>query len=87
MPVLNNALQIPGKIDGFDRDAAPPFEGEELIAQGSQDDIEVTVRLAVDTKAILVSSDEPLRNHLLEAGTIDDHGLMVVSPEDALTLL
>ena len=85
--VLNTAIQTDGKIDGFHRGPAPPFEGEERIATGSQDDLQVTVRLAVDTGAILVTSDTPLRDDLLEAGTIDQHRLTVVSPEDALFLL
>ena len=62
--ILGGAIQITGKYDGFQRGAAPPFAGEELIPQGSQDDLPVTVRLAVDTGAALITTDQPLRQDL-----------------------
>ena len=85
LPVLANAIQITGKYDGFERGAAPPFAGEELISQGSQDDLSVTVRLAVETRAVLVTTDDPLRQDLRSSGIQDRYQLVVLSPEEALS--
>lgn len=84
-PVLANAIQITGKYDGFERGAAPPFAGEELIPQGSQDNLPVTVRLAVDTGAVLITTDQPLRQGLGSSGIQDRYQLVVLSPEEALS--
>ena len=87
LPVLMNAVQIPGKFDRFDRASAPPFQGEERIPQGSQDDVPVSVRLAVGTGAILVTADQALREDLASSGIQSDYTLNVLSPEDALASL
>ena len=85
LPVLANAIQITGKYDSFERGAAPPFAREELIPQGSQDDLSVTVRLAVDTGAALITMDQPLRQGLRSSGIQDRYQLIVLSPEEALS--
>ncbi len=87
LPVLLSATRVTGKYDGFDRAIAQPFDGEETIPQGSQDDVPVSVRLAVQTRATLVTTDGPLREHLAESGIQDHYGLQVVSPQEALGLL
>ena len=85
LPILNGAIQITDKYDGFQRGAAPPFAGEELIPTGSQDDIPVTVRLAVVTGDVLVTTDDPLRQDLRSSGIQDRYQLVVLSPEEALS--
>ncbi len=87
MPVLMRAIQIPGKYDRFDRASAPPFDGEEGIPQGSQDDVQVSVRLAVQTGAILVTTDGPLKKHLETSQLEVLRALTVVTPLEALGLL
>ena len=87
LPVLLSATRVTGKYDGFDRASAPPFDGEETIPQGSQDDVTVSVRLAVQTGATLVTTDGPLREHLATAGLEVLRGLHVVTPQEAIGLL
>jgi hypothetical protein len=87
IPVIMRAVQIPGKYDRFDRISAPPFDGEETIPQGSQDDVPVSVRLAVETRATLVTTDRPLREHLASSGIEARYNLSVLSPEGALAVL
>ena len=87
LPVVMRAVQIPGKYDRFDRASAPSFEGEETIPQGSQDDVAVSVRLAVQTGAILVTTDGPLREHLATSFLQVLRALNVVTPQEALSLL
>ena len=87
LPVLMRAVQIPGKYDRFDRASAPPFDGEETVPQGSQDDVPVSVRLAVETGATLVTTDGPLREHLADSGIQAQYNLSVVSPQEALGFL
>ena len=87
LPVLHGAIQTAGKFNRFDRISAPPFPEESRIPQGSQDDVPVTIRLAVETGAILVTTDEPLRSHLDSAQIPQTYNLTVVSPEEALSLL
>ena len=65
---------------------APPFPEETAIPQGSQDDVEI-VRLAVATGAILVTTDQPLREDLAATGIAEKYALQVVSPAAALNLL
>ena len=65
---------------------APAFPEETAIPQGSQDDVEI-VRLAVATGAILVTTDQPLREDLAATGIAEKYNLQVVSPNDALHLL
>ena len=85
MVALRNALSIADKLNGLGT-TAPPFQGEETIPQGSQDDTYL-VRIAVETGAILVTADEALRSDLRECGLMEAHDLTVVSPEDALNLI
>ena len=87
LPVLHSAIQTAGKFNGFDRISAQPFPEESLIPQGSQDDVPVTVRLAVETGAILVTTDEPLRRDIDSTGIQQTYALTVVPPEEALRLL
>ena len=87
LPLLNNAAQIPGKYDRFDRVSASPFEDENKIPQGSQDDVPVSVRLAVETRATLVTADTPLREHLAASGIQTRYNLNILSPEAAITAL
>ena len=83
--VLVGALEIPNKIERLAGNAAI-FEGEEAIPSGSQDDTYI-VRLAVETGAILVTTDGPLRDDLRECGILETRNVTVVSPEDARTYL
>ena len=87
LPVVMRAIQIPGKYNRFDRASAPPFDGEETISQGSQDDVQVSVRLAVQTKATLVTADGPLKRHLETSDLEVLRDLRVVNPQEALGLL
>ncbi len=87
LPVLVSAIRIDGKYDRFDRASAPPFDGEETIPQGSQDDVPVSVRLAVQTGATLVTTDGPLREHLAMSSLEVLRGLNVVTPQEALGIL
>ena len=50
---------------------------------GATDDTYI-VRLAVESGAILVTTDGPLRDDLRELGIQDTYGLTVVSPDEAL---
>ena len=83
--VLWNALTIPGKVDGLGT-TTPPFTDETSIPPGSQDDTYL-VRLAVETRAILVTTDTPLRQDLESSGIRSEYNLTVVPPEEALGLL
>ena len=65
---------------------APVMDDEGLIPDGSQDDVYL-VRLAVETGAVLVTTDGPLRDDLAACGILSKYGLTVVSPEEALGLL
>ena len=79
--VLVGALEIPNKIERLAGNAAI-FEGEEAIPSGSQDDTYI-IRLAVETGAILVTTDGPLRDDLRECGILETRNLTVVSPDQA----
>ena len=85
MRVLWNALTIPEKVMGLGH-TSPAFSGEGSIPPGSQDDTYI-VRLAVESQAILVTTDGPLREDLISSGIQSAHGLTVVSPEEALERL
>lgn len=65
---------------------APAFPEEVDIPQGSRDDLQI-VRLAVATGAILVTTDQPLREDLAAAGIAEKYNLQVRSPAEALHLL
>ena len=82
MITLLDAITRQDKIERLPR-IAYPFEGEESIPAGSLDD-RFLVRLAVETGATLVTTDEPLRDALREFGIQETHNLTVVSPEEAL---
>ena len=80
--VLWNALTIVNKVDGLGH-TAPSFDEEGSIPPGSTDDTYI-VRLAVESGAILVTTDGALRDDLQESGIQDTYGLTVVSPDEAL---
>ena len=65
---------------------APDFPEETAIQQHGSRDVQI-VRLAVATGAILVTTDQPLREDLAATGIAEKYGLQVVSPNDALHLL
>lgn len=85
MSLLWNALMMPNKIEGTGH-IAPAFNEELLIPPGSTKDTYI-VRLTVETGAILVTTDGPLRQGLESSGIQSTYGLTVVSPEEALTNL
>lgn len=76
------ATQVDGKIANSYQDAMP-FPEESTIPQGSQDDVPL-VRLAVETGATLVTTDQPLRDDLNSCGVQETYGLIVLSPDQAL---
>ena len=82
---LCNALTVSEKVDGLGH-TAPIMDDEGSIPNGSQDDAYL-VRLAVETRATLVTTDGSLRDHLTSSGIRSKYGLTVVSPEEALGLL
>ena len=65
------------------RPVAAPFPEETSIPPGSRDDREI-VRLAVESKAILVTADSPLRNDLNSCGIQEVYDLQILSPDEAL---
>ena len=83
--VLWNALTIVNKVDGLGH-TAPSFDEEGSIPPGSTDDTYI-VRLAVESGAILVTTDRALRDDLRESGIQGTYGLTVVSPDEALGAL
>ena len=85
MLTLWNALQTVGKVEDLGREV-PPFDGEDDIPAGSRDDIFI-VRLAVQSGAILVTADRPLRDHLHTSGIQSKYGLTVRTPVEALAEL
>jgi hypothetical protein len=82
---LWNALTVSGKVDGLGH-TAPIMDDEGSIPSGSQDDAYL-VRLAVETGATLVTTDEPLQEDLASSGILSKYNLTLVSPEDVLGLL
>ena len=82
LAVLSNAIRVTGKLD-FGPDA-PAFPEEQTIPQGSQDDVPL-VRLAVETGAILVTTDKPLMANLNSCGVQEKYGLEALLPEQALS--
>ena len=79
---LWNALTVSEKVDGLGH-TAPIMDDEGSIPSGSQDDAYL-VRLAVETRATLVTTDGPLRDDLVSCGILSKYSLTVVSPEGAL---
>ena len=84
LAILNSASRVSGKLDFGPN--APPFPEEQTIPQGSQDDVPL-VRLAVETRATLITTDQPLRDDLNSCGVQGAYNLEVLSPEEALTRL
>ena len=84
MRSLIAAITVSEKVDGFGH-TAPIMDDEASIPKGSQDDAYL-VRLAVETRATLVTTDGPLRDDLASCGILSKYGLNVVSPEEALGL-
>ena len=87
LPVLRSAIQVANKIDGLGRPDASPFPEETSIPEGSRDDLEVTVRLAVETGATLITTDVPLIEDLESSGIPAKYGLKVHTPQETLDLL
>ena len=83
--ILSNAFTIDGKVVGFGH-IAPSFDEEPSIPPSSTDDTYI-VRLAVESGAVLVTTDAPLRDDLRESGIQGAYGLTVVSPDEALGML
>ena len=79
---LTSAVQRTGKVDIGKANAAP-FREEDAIPPGSWDDLGI-VRLAVETGAALVTTDENLREDLISASITATHDLRVLSPAEAL---
>lgn len=83
--LLCNALEVSEKVDGHGH-IAPTINDEGSIPDGSQDDVYL-IRLAVETGAVLVTTDKALRDDLASCGILSKYALTVVSPKDALELL
>lgn len=84
LAVLDSARRGVGKLDF--RTNAAPFAEEGDIPQGSQDDA-LIVRLAVETRATLVTTDLKLRGDLNSCGIQARYDLQMLSPEEALERL
>ena len=82
LAVLGGANRVSGKLI-FGPDA-PAFREEQTIPQGSQDDVPI-VRLAVESGATLVTTDQALVEDLNSCGVQEKYGLQVLSPEEALS--
>ena len=65
---------------------APAFPEESTIPPGSTDDTEI-VRLAVETGATLVTTDQPLRDDLESTRIAEKYDFEVLSPREALQSL
>ena len=81
---LGQAAARPGKLEY--RGEAEEFPDENDIPQGSKDD-KFIVRLAVETRATLVTADGPLRDDLAACSIQTRYALSVLSPEGALAAL
>ena len=73
-----------GKVDLTP--AAEKFPEESGIPQGSQDDIAI-VRLAVATRATLVTTDQALIEDLKSCGVQAQYNLPIMSPAQVLESL
>ena len=82
MRIMYSALQIDGKIAISSQDASS-FPEEGKIPAGSQDDVPI-VRLAVESGATLVTTDQALREDLNSCGVQEKYNLDVLSPDEAL---
>lgn len=83
--LLYLAMQRDEKIHNIGVES-PSFPEEGTIPSGSQDDVPM-VRLAVETGAILVTTDGPLRESLESTGIQEKYSLQVLSPDEALQIL
>lgn len=83
--LLYVALQREDKIQ-ISGVASPAFPEEAAIPTGSQDDVAL-VRLAVESGATLVTTDEPLREALKSSGINEKYSIQVLSPNEALQIL
>jgi hypothetical protein len=75
-------LQVPGKVVGLGH-TAPDFPEQHAIPPGSQDDL-FLIKLVVETKAILVTTDRALRQDLTTCGIQTRYDLCIVSPQETL---
>ena len=82
--LLRDASQRTGKVDF--RDTASSFPEETDIPSGSQKDISI-IRLAVETKDILVTTDDSLKDDLDSSGVAKIYGLELLSPAETLAQL
>ena len=79
---LWDLLLIPGKVDGLGH-TAPDFPEEHSVPPGSQDDV-FLIRLAVEMRATLVTTDLPLRQDLATCGIQARYHLCICSPQETL---
>ncbi|MCI0440894.1 MAG: hypothetical protein L0177_17445 [Chloroflexi bacterium] len=84
LSTIVNASRVEGKV--IMRPVALPFPEETAIPQGSQDDRYI-VRLAVETRAILVTTDAALKDDLNSCGVQEAYSLQLLSPDEALKVL
>ena len=84
LSTLSTAFHTEGKVDLCSN--ASPFPEEARIPAGSEDDVEI-VRLAVETGATLVTTDEALRDDLRSCGVSETYSLKLLSPGEALWAL
>ena len=87
LPVLREfavALQTGGKVNMHPAASRFPEEGD--IPAGSRDDVEI-VRLAVQTGATLVTTDEALRVDLNSSGVAETYNLRLSTPAESLRFL
>ena len=85
IPVIAGAVRMAGKVD-LRPGKAEPFPEEARIPTGSQDDVEL-VRLAVESGAPLVTTDDSLRDDLNACGVAEAYDLQLLSPREALDRL
>ena len=85
MRAFYNLFRTDEKLVGLTHNA-PGFPEEASIPQGSQDDTFI-VRVAVESGAILVTADGPLREHLATSGIQEHYNLQVVTPQEALDMI
>ena len=84
LAVLDSSRHRSGKLV-ISQDAQP-FPEEYTVPQGSQDDVPL-VRLAIESGATLVTTDEALVQDLSSCGVDTKYGLSVLSPHSALESL
>jgi len=82
---FRNAVRMAGKVE-IRLNNAVPFPEEAVIPHGSQDDVPI-VRLAVETRAPLVTTDARLRQNLNLCSVQERYNLQVLYPEEVLPRL